>query len=140
MTDFDVCVVGSTNLDLVCTAPVLPLPGETVMGDGYAEHPGGKGLNQAVAAARTGARTAFVSAVGDDAAGSALLDVVLYFLMPDCLSCYRCGARYRGPGIADAFAGFDLETHEKHRQIAARTARAEATAARRGGAAGRDPS
>jgi len=72
--------------------------------------------------------------------GSALLDVVLYFLMPDCLSCYRCGARYRGPGIADAFAGFDLETHEKHRQIAARTARAEATAARRGGAAGRDPS
>jgi ribokinase len=76
MTDFDVCVVGSTNLDLVCTAPVLPLPGETVMGDGYAEHPGGKGLNQAVAAARAGARTAFVSAVGDDAAGSALLDVM----------------------------------------------------------------
>ena len=72
--------------------------------------------------------------------GTALLDVLLFFFMPNCLSCYRCGARYRGPGIADAFAGFDLETHEKHRQIAARTARAEATAARRGGAAGRDPS
>jgi DNA-directed RNA polymerase subunit RPC12/RpoP len=63
--------------------------------------------------------------------GSALLDVVLYFLMPDCLSCYRCGARYRGPGLAEAFAGFDLETHEKHRQLAARMRRA---------AAGNDPS
>ena len=70
---FDVCVVGSSNLDLVATAAVLPLPGETVLGHGYAEHPGGKGLNQAVAAARAGARTAFVSAVGDDEAGSRLL-------------------------------------------------------------------
>jgi len=73
--------------------------------------------------------------------GSALLDVVLYFLMPDCLSCYRCGARYRGPGIADAFAGFDLETHEKHRQLAARTRRStEPAAAARGTAPGNDPS
>jgi hypothetical protein len=58
--------------------------------------------------------------------GSALLDVVIYFLVPDCLTCYRCGARYRGPGIAEAFGGFDLETHEKHRQLAARTSRAAA--------------
>ena len=74
--DFDVVVVGSTNLDIVATAPVLPRPGETVLGHGYAEHPGGKGLNQAVAAARAGARTAFVSAVGTDAAADALLDVM----------------------------------------------------------------
>jgi len=58
--------------------------------------------------------------------GTALLDVVLFFLMPDCLSCYRCGARYRGDGLTtspatDQFGGFDLETHEKHRQLAART-------------------
>jgi hypothetical protein len=52
--------------------------------------------------------------------GTALVDVLLYIFMPDCLSCYRCGARYRGEGITVAFGGFDLETHEKHRQQAAR--------------------
>ena len=51
-----VCVVGSANLDLVATTPRLPAPGETVLGTDYAEHAGGKGLNQAVAAARAGAR------------------------------------------------------------------------------------
>ncbi|HAP77310.1 MAG TPA: ribokinase [Acidimicrobiaceae bacterium] len=73
---FDVCVVGSANLDLVATVERLPGPGETVSGTGYAEYPGGKGLNQAVAAARGGARTAFVGAVGRDAAGTALLQVM----------------------------------------------------------------
>ncbi|NQW48947.1 MAG: hypothetical protein HQ464_14400 [Planctomycetes bacterium] len=58
--------------------------------------------------------------------GTALLDVVLFFIMPDCLSCYRCNARYRGDGLTSSpatsqFGGFDLETHEKHRQLAART-------------------
>jgi hypothetical protein len=52
--------------------------------------------------------------------GTAIIDVVLYLVMPDCLCCYRCGARYRGEGIAGTFGGFDLETHEKHRQQAAR--------------------
>ena len=49
---FDVCVLGSANLDLVATTARLPGPGETVSGSAYAEYPGGKGLNQAVAAAR----------------------------------------------------------------------------------------
>ena len=53
--------------------------------------------------------------------GTALVDVVLYMLMPECLTCYRCGARYRGDGVADAVGGFDLETHEKHRQQVARS-------------------
>lgn len=70
---FDVCVVGSANLDLVATAAELPRPGETVLGAAYAEHAGGKGLNQAIAAARAGARTAFIGAVGDDDAGRRLL-------------------------------------------------------------------
>jgi len=52
---------------------------------------------------------------------TALLDLVLYLFMPVCLSCYRCGARYRGDGVTDDFGGFDLETHEKHRQSLART-------------------
>jgi len=73
---FDVCVVGSANLDLVASTERLPGPGETVMGQDYAEHPGGKGLNQAVGAARSGARTAFVGAVGDDDAGRRLLGVM----------------------------------------------------------------
>lgn len=68
-------VVGSLNLDLVARTPRLPRPGETVQGTGYAELPGGKGLNQAVAAARAGARVAMVGALGDDTAGTILRDV-----------------------------------------------------------------
>jgi hypothetical protein len=52
--------------------------------------------------------------------GTALIDVVLYLVVPDCLSCYRCGARYRGAGVKGSFGSFDLETHEKHRQQMAR--------------------
>ena len=73
---FDVCVVGSANLDLVASTRRLPLPGETVLGSDYAEHPGGKGLNQAVAAARSGAATAFAGAIGMDAAGERLRQVL----------------------------------------------------------------
>jgi ribokinase len=62
-----VAVVGSANLDLVATGPSLPRPGETVLGHGFATVPGGKGANQAVAAARAGAACGFVGAVGDDA-------------------------------------------------------------------------
>jgi ribokinase len=68
----EVCVVGSINLDLVVTAARLPGPGETVLGGSFAEYPGGKGLNQAVASARSGARTALCACVGDDPAGAEL--------------------------------------------------------------------
>jgi ribokinase len=61
-----VIVVGSVNVDLVVTTERLPGPGETVIGGAYARHHGGKGGNQAVAAARLGATTVFVGAVGDD--------------------------------------------------------------------------
>jgi len=70
-----VLVVGSANLDLVATTDRHPGPGETLIGQDYAEHPGGKGLNQAVAASRAGADTRFVAAVGADNAGGVLLDV-----------------------------------------------------------------
>jgi ribokinase len=70
--DFDVVVVGSANLDLVVRSPRIPRPGETLIGGSYDEYPGGKGLNQAVAAARSGARVAFVGAFGDDDAGTRL--------------------------------------------------------------------
>ena len=72
----DVVVVGSANLDLVAATERHPSPGETVLGHGYDEFPGGKGLNQAVAAARSGATVAFVGAVGNDAAGERLRGVL----------------------------------------------------------------
>lgn len=64
-----VIVVGSVNVDLVVTVDRLPARGETVLGGAFRQHHGGKGGNQAVAAARLGARTIFVGAVGDDAFG-----------------------------------------------------------------------
>lgn len=64
-----VCVVGSVNLDTVFTVAALPAPGETVLAAGRETHPGGKGANQAVAAARAGADVSYVGAVGDDDAG-----------------------------------------------------------------------
>ena len=67
-------VVGSINVDLVISVAVLPERGETVAGGVFAQHQGGKGANQAVAAARMGARVAFVGAVGPDDYGRAALD------------------------------------------------------------------
>lgn len=65
-----VIVVSSVNIDLVVSVERLPGPGETVTGGRFARHHGGKGGNQAVAAARLGVETAFVGAVGSDAFGA----------------------------------------------------------------------
>jgi len=67
-----VLVAGSINMDLVVTAPRHPRVGETLLGHAALRFPGGKGSNQAVAAARSGAPTAFIGAVGEDDAGSEL--------------------------------------------------------------------
>ncbi|MGW1213673.1 ribokinase [Streptomyces sp. NPDC002499] len=74
MYDYDLLVVGSANADLVIAVERRPEAGETVLGGDLAVHPGGKGANQAVAAARLGARTALLARVGDDAYGRLLLD------------------------------------------------------------------
>lgn len=68
----DIAVCGSLNMDLVARVATLPRPGETVAGRGLRRLPGGKGLNQAVAAARMGARVAMIGARGDDADGATL--------------------------------------------------------------------
>jgi len=67
-----VAVVGSLNLDLVVPVPHHPRPGETVLGSDHFSNPGGKGANQAVAAARLGRRVAMVGCVGGDDAGTDL--------------------------------------------------------------------
>src|SRR5688572_25249802 len=68
-----ITVFGSINLDLIGGVERLPKPGETVPGHGFATAPGGKGANQALAAARAGATVRMVGAVGRDAfAGEAL--------------------------------------------------------------------
>jgi ribokinase len=71
-----VVVVGSANVDTVIRGDRLPRPGETVEAGGYAEGPGGKGLNQAVAAHRAGADVTFFYATGDDS-GAKFLNAFL---------------------------------------------------------------
>ncbi|MCC7012278.1 MAG: ribokinase [Planctomycetes bacterium] len=72
MLDFDVCVIGSLNMDLVVRAARIPHPGETLLGSAFARCPGGKGSNQAIAAALAGARTRLIGALGDDEHGREL--------------------------------------------------------------------
>jgi len=67
-----IVVVGSINMDLVTLAPRFPAPGETILGERFLTVHGGKGANQAVAAARLGAEVTLVGAVGDDAFGEQL--------------------------------------------------------------------
>ena len=67
-----IVVVGSVNMDLVARMHHLPRPGETVSGESFQTIPGGKGANQAVAAARLGARVAMIARVGDDSFGTLL--------------------------------------------------------------------
>lgn len=69
----DVLVIGSANLDYIVKVDVPPKPGETVLAKHLVKHPGGKGANQAVAAARMGARVRFIGCVGDDGDGAMLL-------------------------------------------------------------------
>lgn len=69
-------VVGSVNLDLVASGAALPKAGETVTGAHFAQHPGGKGANQALAARRLGAKVHMVGRVGDDALAETALSLL----------------------------------------------------------------
>jgi len=72
----DVLVIGGANTDFLVRGPQLPRPSETIEGETFYSGPGGKGANQAVAAARLGARVAFVGRVGADARGSELVSAL----------------------------------------------------------------
>ncbi|MCL2757026.1 MAG: ribokinase [Coriobacteriia bacterium] len=69
-----ICVVGSLNMDLNVETPRVPSLGETVIGDGFYTTPGGKGANQAVAAAKLGAEVVMIGCVGDDEYGAQLTE------------------------------------------------------------------
>jgi ribokinase len=69
----NIVVVGSMNMDLVVKVAHAPVPGETILGQQFAMVPGGKGANQAVAAARLGANVKMVACVGDDLFGSQMI-------------------------------------------------------------------
>jgi ribokinase len=72
-----ITVAGSLNMDLVIHSPRIPQPGETIIGGDFQMAPGGKGANQAVAAARLGAQVWMVGRVGKDAFGQSLLNGLL---------------------------------------------------------------
>ena len=66
-----ILVIGSSNTDLIIKAARIPKPGETILGGEFARAAGGKGANQAVAAARAGGAVTFIARVGRDANGEA---------------------------------------------------------------------
>jgi ribokinase len=72
----NILVVGSLNMDLVVQMPAIPRPGETLLGGKFATFPGGKGANQAVAAARLGSQVSMVGRVGGDAFGKQMLQII----------------------------------------------------------------
>ncbi len=68
-----ICVIGSSNTDMVIFTPRIPMPGETILGGTFFMNPGGKGANQAVAAARLGGQVTLVARVGQDVFGEQAL-------------------------------------------------------------------
>ena len=115
-----VAVVGSLNLDIVVSLDRMPGAGETVFGKALERHPGGKGLNQAVAAARLEAEVHLLGAVGDDGSGEWLLDVVR-----------REGIRSEGIGKARGTSGtalIEVDAAGENRVIVIPGANAEVSA------------
>ena len=125
-------VLGSVNMDIVTSTTSLPRPGETVTASDVSRFPGGKGANQAVAAARLGARTTFIGAIGDDAFGLELrgylsdndVDVTLLLTKENQATgqAHICVAENGEnfivvvPGANHAFTPGDLPRHESSRK------------------------
>lgn len=76
MLDKKVIVIGSCNTDMVINADRLPLPGETILGGNFFMNPGGKGANQAVAAARLGGNVSFIAKLGKDPFGKQSIEIL----------------------------------------------------------------
>jgi ribokinase len=72
----NITVIGSTNTEMIFNAPVIPAAGETVLGSSFAMSPGGRGVNQAIAAARAGGSVVFIGRTGNDIFGEQVLKVL----------------------------------------------------------------
>jgi len=72
-----IIVIGSSNTDMVIKTEKLPLPGETILGGVFLMNPGGKGANQAVAAARLGGKVTFVTKRGNDLFGNQAVGLLM---------------------------------------------------------------
>lgn len=88
----DIIVIGSSNTDMVIKTAKLPLPGETILGGTFLMNPGGKGANQAVAAARLGGSVTIVAKVGNDIFGNAAVEqfkkegIITKYLVKDAIN------------------------------------------------------
>ncbi len=74
---YDVVVVGKANVDYLVRGPRLPQPGQSVNGELFQQAPGGKGANQAVGAARLGARAALIARIGNDVRGDSVVEALI---------------------------------------------------------------
>ncbi|MBC3910559.1 ribokinase [Undibacterium umbellatum] len=117
-----ITVVGSVNMDLVFRTPRMPAVGETLHGHEFCQIPGGKGANQAVAAARQGAQVSFIGAVGDDGFGS---------FSRDCLAAEGMELTHlaRVAGVATGVAGILVDDSGSNSIVLAAGANATLTAA-----------
>jgi len=71
-----ITVIGSTNTEMIFKAPVIPAAGDTILGSSFSMSPGGRGLNQAIAASRAGGEVVFVGRTGNDLFGDNILQVL----------------------------------------------------------------
>jgi len=124
-----ILVVGSSNTDMIVRVPRIPRPGETVLGSGFSMSGGGKGANQAVAAARAGGRVTFVARVGDDVFGERALGG---------FAADGIDTRFvlRTPGAASGIALIDVDDRGENSISVASGANALLSAADVGAAAG----
>ena len=88
-----ILVIGSSNVDLIMQVPHLPKPGETVTGGNFTQVFGGKGANQALAAALAGGNVTFVTCVGSDSYGSSIRDNMTSAGIRPELHLHRAGYR-----------------------------------------------
>jgi ribokinase len=124
-----ILLVGSSNTDMIVRVPRIPRPGETVLGSGFSMAGGGKGANQAVAAARAGGRVTFVARVGDDVFGERALGG---------FAAAGIDTRFvlRTPGAASGIALIDVDDRGENSISVASGANALLSAADVGAAAG----
>ena len=104
-----ICVIGSLNIDLTATLPRFHEPGETIFGTDFKTYTGGKGGNQAVAAAKLGADTAMVGCLGDDANGGIYRDLMKELHIEDCVE--------TAPGLSSGVALIEVDAKGENRII-----------------------